>query len=658
MAKFTQFTLSKLKNVYRTLRYNYRVHLARDLGQLPQKMPQKQESVLFLLPEAGISSYINTLVTVAKQLKMQGVNVYFIRCYNIFERCMFMDSESLPIEAESKAKEMLCTYCFNSFKKHVIGNNLPFFDLRHFTDEKRRQEIKEKIASHNEPFDFTYEDINFSGILEYNFYLYLKKANLLNLSSSELKLWQQQLTSLYVGYNAIKKLIEEYQISHVVMYDQYSLNSIIKIYAQRNGIVFSNLSIPFHKDVDPTRIRVVHKDFLIEEHETIKKWSDFKNLYLLRKQLKEVVDDLIFKMSKRGTYSYSPSKSKCEDISELLTLDKRRKTIIAYPSSPDETDSIINSYKQRGMPLDAPDDAFIDQFEWLDDLIEFVEASSEFQLVVRLHPRLAPNHREKWGCPAIADFIAKYSKPYQHVRIIWPQEKISSFDLAEIADIVTVSWSSMGIFMARLGIPVVSGLKVSLPFPNEDFLVFCKEKEAYFSTIRHLSNIPIDLHRLKAAYRWYHMRYLGSCVDMSDVIGNENTEDILGKNAGMLLKAIVQQKNVLEMNLSEQRAFQKENDLPDEDQELKAQLYRLIHFFMTNKDDFSITESINIQSYPAVEKTNNKYTLVIQHNGIEYFYQGEKYKKYSPMILRLIHYVQALNPMRLDSAKRAAVVSA
>ncbi len=631
MSKLLNKIISLLKIGYRQVRYLYRAFGAKNWGQLPPKSKSDEKSVLFLLPEAGIKSYINTLVLIASQLRLLGIKVYFVRCFNIFERCMFMDSESLNIDANNQDKKFLCTYCFSSFEKNVIAKGFEFFDLRHFISNEDREYIQNIIAAHNQPFDFSCDDINFSGILEYNFFLHLKKASLSDLSEVEVKLWQQQLFSLYVGYQGVNKLLQQFGITHVVMYDQYSFNSIIKILASKLNITHTNVTIPFHKDVDPTRIRIISQDAMNQEHHAISEWPRFKNLHLSKNQIKEVADDLIVKMSKRGTYSYSPSKSASQNMVEQLNLDPAKKTIIAYPSSPDEADSMINIRKRKGLSLVEPNDAFVDQFEWLDDLINYTENSKEFQLVIRLHPRMAPNHREKWGCPIITDFVEKYSKPYQHVKIIWPEDKISSFDLAEIADVVTIAWSSMGIFMARLGIPVVSGLKMSLALPNEEFLVFCRTKETYFNSINLLAKAKISPQRLKDAYRWYHMMYLGDCVDLSDIV-HQNPElneiNKLSKNSSSLANAIMHHHNVLEMNLQNLKNNQIHHSVKDENQALLMQVHRLIHFFITNIDTSSI---ISVKD-----------NIVMEGYHIEYSYKGELYVKYSPMIARLVLLTQEL----------------
>ncbi len=623
--------ISHLKPFLRHLRTLHRLRRASKIAPLPSEN-NAQHKVLILLPETGINAYTKTMVSIASQFRLQGIQLYFARCFHLFERCMFMDSENLKLDASPFDKKKLCTYCYHAFDKNIVQNQFEHIDLRHFLDEGIKQKINKLIEDNDKPFNFAEDEINFSGILEYNLFLYLKKSTIHDLSANEFLLWRQQLASLYTGYHAVKKCVESFGITHILMYDQYSLNVIINLYAKQKGITHTNITIPFHKDVDPTKIRVLAQDGLNQEHYTITQWQHFKELALSELQIKEVVDDLIIKMSKRGIYSYSPSKSQSQDIYESLNLDKHKKTIVAFPSSQDETDSIINARKKKGLPDFIYEDAFADQFEWLDELIRFTENSADFQLVIRLHPRMAPNHREKWGCPVIHDYVEKYNKSYKHVKIIWPQDKISSFDLMEIADIGSVAWSSMGIFMARLGIPVVSGLKMCLPIPNEDFLTFCQNKQDFFARIEGFKAAD-SIENLTSAFRWYHMMYVCNSIDMSDVIHpSELTLDKLSRNAHLLTSALMQEQNVLDINLQELKKNRTQNTQDIEKKALQAQLYRLIHFFMTNQDDFSIENTASMSTQ-----------IRLINNEIIYEIKGQRFQKISPMIAKLVLFAHSLS---------------
>ena len=101
MLKLPQHAVGFLKTVYRKPRAQYWLYRASAKSSLSIQK-STQPAVLFLLPEAGIQLYIKTQAVIARQLKLQGYKVVFARCFNIFERCAFMDSENFAIDAKYK----------------------------------------------------------------------------------------------------------------------------------------------------------------------------------------------------------------------------------------------------------------------------------------------------------------------------------------------------------------------------------------------------------------------------------------------------------------------------------------------------------------------------------------------------------------------------
>ena len=661
MSAFLEKTTIFIKNIYRNLRTFYWLEKAKKLS-LNRLSVGVGPTVLILLPESGISIYAKSSMVIADQLRRQGHKVVFARCFNVFERCIFMDSESLPLLATPKEKKQLCTYCFRSFQKNIILNKFEFVDLRNSIFKQDYDEIEQVINNNlDSAFEFIYENINFSGILEYNLFLYLKKSDIAALNSEELAYWQQYLKSLFVGYKAVKRIVQEYKITHILMCDEYSLNAVVKDFSLIYGFSAINYTFPYHRDVDLTQIRILHKDSLSENNDAIMNWPQFKSLSISVLEIREAVDDLIIRMSKRGTYSYSPSKSSDIDIIEQFGLDKNLKTIVAYPSSPDEIDALINANKKRNLPLCEPNDAFVDQYDWMDELIKFVEESNEFQLVLRMHPRMAPNHREKWGCYENDKFFTKYSSVHRNVKVIWPEDPVSSYDLAEIADVVTVAWSSMGNFMARLGIPVISGLKISLPIPNDEFHVFADTKGDYFNSFKLLSEREPSFSRMLFAYRFYNMFYLSNCVDFGDVLNDKQEySNITSVNADMLSNAVIESKSVAQMNLKRLRESQTQINLTKETEELSKQIYRLLHFFMTNQDNVDIDQfPIFFRDCTTSMTFIENHSLIIEDGQVTYSYDGKKYRKFSRLVERLAKIAiqnQKIIPPKLESRKNDMLI--
>lgn len=600
--------------------------------------------VIFFLPEAAIQSFINTMLVVALQLKNMGHRVVFIRCFSVLERCVYMDSVNFNNETKFSKKE-LCTQCFSSFQKKIIDLGFDYFDLRNFVKPNDHVEINDIISKNpKEVFSYEKDEIQFTELLKYNFFLYNKSTNLTSLDASKLKLWQDSLRSLYIGYKSFSRMTEIKKISHVFMIDEYSFNLVVKKIANKKNIIFKSLSSTYHKDVTAEKVRVFNRDTLSDLYYIRDNWPHCRELKLDPFEIKDITDDLICKMSKKGTYTYSPTKENIKDIHTLLELSRYKKTIVAYTSSPDEVEALLTVNKKVLSRNTIFKDAFSSQLDWLIHLAKFVQSRDDLQLIIRIHPRMASNHREKIRCDALDEFKDKLNFNVDNIKIIWPEVKISSYDIAEIADLVTVAWSSMGIDIARLSIPVISGFTNSIPLPNDIFHLTISDKASYFEKILELVNKKSDLQSTILAYRWYKAAYLNHSIDLSDIFNSTlNGKISLSKNAHMLEKALINNENVFQNNIDLDRAQIKHEDLIKEHDELKRQLGRVIYFLITNIDYF-------FENCSMMKIENFLDSLSVDENRIHYLSdEGVEYVKYSPLISRL--YTMLTNEINLEYKK-------
>lgn len=625
-----------LRPVYKAAQTKYWSYRAKDLGKLP---PSQENTILFLLPEAGINLYSQNFAMIASQLRSLGHTVLFARCFNIFARCVFMDSLDVGVNINSADKNDLCAMCYKSFQQHIIKQKFNYIDLRHFANDHDLDDVKNVISHQPEStFDYKIEGVDFSGLIEYNLFLFLKKGKIADLNKEEVQLWQQNLLGLISAYKAIERLINHQNISHIIMQDEYSFTLAIRELAKKNNIHFKSVIMPFHKDVDISRVRIIGKGTLLEDFEALNQWQYFKPLPLSSERIKDIADDLFVRMSQKGVYSYSPNKTNNQDIIEKYGLCQGKKLIVAFPSSPDEVDSLINIHQKRGVPLPQSEDAFQNQFEWLKETIEFVERSHDLQMFVRMHPRMAPNHRENKGCRELDDFVEHFSKSYKNVRIIWSHEKVSSYDLIEMADLVTVSWSSLGLFASRLGVPVLTGHRRTLPIPNDTFYVHCKDKVAYFSQIGILVDKIPDFHDLQFAFRCYDLMYLIYTVQLNDIY-KHNSFDLKrqSQNAEMLAKYLIHGASPLEYGLKKLQSEQIKN-ANDERVALQRYIYRMIHFFMTNED--VCINNLEIKQIPnprfGNHNSDDNGVIILGENEVSYFYRGRNFVKKSPIVRRMV----------------------
>ena len=77
-------------------------------------------------------------------------------------------------------------------------------------------------------------------------------------------------------------------------------------------------------------------------------------------------------------------------------------------------------------------------------------------LIIRVHPREFPNHREGQKSKNAELYEKLLTNLPSNIVVNWPSDNISVYDLAEHVDLVLNGFSSSGLEMALLGIPVLS----------------------------------------------------------------------------------------------------------------------------------------------------------------------------------------------------------
>jgi hypothetical protein len=126
--------------------------------------------------------------------------------------------------------------------------------------------------------------------------------------------------------------------------------------------------------------------------------------------------------------------------------------------------------------------------EWLQRVILYLAEKPEIQVVVRIHPA------ETWTVgPSVAEIIDQVLPELpEHIRLIGSREKVNTYDLMEIADLVLVYTTSVGLEMATRGIPVVVSGRAH--YRNKGFTIDADSWDEYFTK---LEAVLKDMHAFR-----------------------------------------------------------------------------------------------------------------------------------------------------------------
>jgi hypothetical protein len=282
------------------------------------------------------------------------------------------------------------------------------------------------------------------------------------------------------------------------------------------------------------------------------------------------------------------------------------------------------------------------QIGWLAQLVNYFKHREDLQLVIRVHPREGVTHREAVSSAHLPLLRKHFCEVPANCRVIWPEEKVSSYDLAEIADLVLTSWTTMGLECARLGIPVLAchkGMTVS----GYDFLEYGESPEDYFTKFESLLSRKPSVQILLRAFRCHAHYHLRSSIDIKDVIVLDDPEKtplpLLSKNAGIFEAVLMGNENVCDLSYKALREQQGAAFSEMERQALAEGIRALIDFLMTGQVGGSLPE-LQIRHSAGdfgsvVSSDCRPGVLIIEGEMVHYVAGQGLVSRYSPLVCRL-----------------------
>lgn len=604
------------------IRIPYQERLSSNKSSRLINQVEDTKTILFFTPEAGVELYIKIQAFIARTLKELGYNVIFVRCFENLPRCPVKDMVLLPYEVNPSKSHLLCLRCLDKSSNILDQYKLDYIDIRELLSEYTIPNLDEIVRNlREEMLEFSYEGINVGRLAFYDFSIVNKHPLDKKIIGEAFDIYEIYVRNAIISIEIFKAIISKYKISYLVSFDEYAMMTAVRLCAKSMGIKSKMVTIAYHLNGDARRIVITNQLTIVKELEQRRdQWKHWQRQQLSPKIIEEIMDDLIYRMSKKGSHIYSTNKSTdILSVKSKITFHEGRKVLVAYTSSRDEYDALLNNLHAIGYDFEKNDDAFSNTFEWLDALINHVEKSKNLQLIIRIHPRVGKTNRDNLISGDYLLYREAFSKAYNYCQIIWPEDKISSYDLAEMCDVALISWSSIGLELARMGVPVLSGNPSFIPIAPEDceFIRIARNRDEYFSILNKLlfQNPTIQQKdNIINAYRWYYMFQLGNSIDVSDVITDRSLSVLpkfrLAKNAKILEGLFTNDSCAMDFNLINLERLQLSEYDFDERRALIHQLNRLMSYLITGKDIINFSQNDKFahvleRDTPAINRLKN-----------------------------------------------------
>jgi len=160
--------------------------------------------------------------------------------------------------------------------------------------------------------------------------------------------------------------------------------------------------------------------------------------------------------------------------------------------------------------LHYPANAFPNMMEWIRATVRWFSGRPDLQLVIRVHPaEISGNVPSRQR--VVEELAAEFPALPQNVKIIGPQDKISTYALAARADCALIYGTKMGVELSARGMPVVVAGEAWVR--GKGFTIDCSDREDYFRVLDRLSmgwRLPVqEIERAKAyAFHFFYRRMI------------------------------------------------------------------------------------------------------------------------------------------------------
>lgn len=420
---------------------------------------------------------------IANQLQCKGHEVLFVTPGREFpSRSNLMNERILRKEFELKGYDL---------SKVITKKD------REIIDDLLRNLTKDNFQN------LVVDNINIGKIALYEFLLGNKKISA-ELTANE---WEQcfseikaTLTSLF----ACRKVIKQENPDRLLLYNTlYSVNHVWERYADQMGIPVyfmgngGNLS-----DMQDTL--VVGKNHSINFiNKVVGYWKVFKDIPVSQKDARYITDHFLELLRAKNGLVYSAPKSKQQlDIRKIFGIKHSQNIVTATMSSHDE----MFAANYVGVANPAYTQVFDSQTDWIMELIKYVKTKPNLFLIIRVHPREFPNSRGKTKSGYAKKLRKILNNLPPNVRVNWPTDYISLYDLAENTCVFLNAWSTTGVEMSMLGIPVVLYAKQLVSYPP-DLNYVARDRGNYFLQIEKALQDGWSYKRIKKTYRWLALNH-------------------------------------------------------------------------------------------------------------------------------------------------------
>lgn len=600
--------------------------------------PGARRKVLIFTPEAVFKPHSGAMGLIGMALKAEGHEVLVAYCDHQFQRCIAR--ARMPVGTPRQADNPTCALCVRVADAIRRRYGLGTLDLATLITPEDEAAAEAVTAASADPRMAEHEGFRLGRLFMHDLILVRKLAPGDPLDADAEHWLKEGVRTGVLAVEALRRAVEREGITDILVYGQYALNMLACDLAARYGLGARIVISASHNGVDRRFLQIQPYEYREFIADILALWPANRDHPLSPEAVRAIGDDVIKRLSAVSPHTYSPSKTfQDDDIREVLGLDPGRKLVVAYTSSMDEiyAQDMLEEGMRRPGRL-ALHDLFPDQMSWLTTLLEWMRRRPDLQLVIRIHPREDVNRRDGVRSSHLERLREGLASLPANVRVVWPQDAVSSYDLMEAADLVLNAWSSIGIEAARLGIPTITAFPRLLCSPigpqiNEP------GPAAYLAACEALLSWKPDAAAIACAYRWYQESIFGGALSVADVVTEADFEElprslVPAGTAEIALATLAGQP--IQTLRAERPSLPSAGAAEAEAVELCRQLQRIIHFLFTGTRDMVPALRILPDGFPPVHSAPPGVALLQMEGSLcTYVFGSRTSRRHSPLVARI-----------------------
>lgn len=441
-----------------------------------------KKRVLFYTPYGNW--YLHTLyeLTVAHSLLLRGAVVKFAGCNGLFSDC-----DMAWINLGPRPRD-ICRNCMGQQEVTFERMKMPLDWLGDYLPKDAFSVAKAWVSSIGDEdlFQVSYENYPLGQWAKSSVHSHFRMGTL-DLSDPLVRqAYKSYLFGTLVSLLGLRNLYDSYCPDVLMMLNgRFFSHRVAFELARARGIKI----IVHERGRQDNSLALWENECCLHYDSFLRSWKEWEHAPLSQAELAAIWQVVEERVSGKNTSWKSFVPPTTVPSREKLGISGTEKIVSLFTSSDDE----VVAYEGWK--------AVIDQFQWIRQTIEQMRDRQGFTLVIRLHPNTAnisgTNHQQMEQSRQLAENLPA------NIRIIWPQDPISSYELLADSHCCLVLSSTIGFEAAVRGVPTLcAGLS---PYYGHGFTFDLERPENYHDLLEQLLNATPSKERTRAALRFgYH----------------------------------------------------------------------------------------------------------------------------------------------------------